>query len=693
MRGAASIGAVLAAQRPALVCWLAVAFGSGAGVYFLLPGEPGLALRIVLAGVILGGLAIMLWRPAPGGLALVAAFAAAGLLAGGLRAERVAAPVLERAIYGAVEGRVRAVDTSRSERPRLTLDEVHIDGVAPGRTPHRVRVSLHADTEYHVPRPGQRIIVTARLLPPGGPVEPGGYDFQRQSWFQGLGAVGYTRLPLLLLEEAPPTNPGVRLAALRSDLAQGLRDRVPGAAGPFAAAILVGERSGIPAEVLEDLRRSNLAHLLAISGLHMGLLTGLVFFVVRGGLALIPGAALGLPLKKIAAVVALGAAAAYLALSGANVATQRAFIMASVFLGAILLGRRAFTLNSVALAALVVLVLRPESVVEPGFQMSFAATTALVAAFRGLHDSGAPRARGRFLRGTLNLALASVVAEVATGPISAFHFNRFSNYGLIANLASVPAMGFVVMPAGVLGTVLAPLGLDGPAFVAMGLGIDWIAIVAAAVAGMEGAAQHVASPPAWVLPVMMGGAVWVILWQGRGRWLGAAPVVVALVFWSAADRPAVLVSADGALVGVLGPEGRALNRPRGQGFAAQVWLENDGDPVAQPDAAARGAFLPGGRAPAQVFPLAGGTALHLSGKDQPSEFLRAACEEHLLVILPEADWPAGPIGPCLPVDKNLLAAEGSIAILLKDGQPVLRGARSEAGARLWNAVGTGRTAR
>ncbi|KKK80916.1 hypothetical protein LCGC14_2818710, partial [marine sediment metagenome] len=214
-------------------------------------------------------------------------------------------------------------------------------------------------------------------------------------------------------------------------------------------AILTGDRSGMGRDTLQALRDSNLAHLLAISGLHMGLLTGVVFSALRFALALIPALALGHPVKKYAAVGALLAGAGYLALSGGNVATQRAYIMVAVVLGAVLLDRRALTLRGVALAATIVLVLRPEALTGPGFQMSFAATTALIAVFRLMRDSGGPRAP-RLLQPVLALVVSSGVAGAATAPIAAAHFNQIAKFGLVANLLSVPLMGTLVMPAAVL---------------------------------------------------------------------------------------------------------------------------------------------------------------------------------------------------------------------------------------------------
>ena len=269
----------------------------------------------------------------------------------------------------------------QSDAVRLTLDRVKLDRVDPDKTPHRVRISLHGDATLGIrPEPGLRVMTTAHLSPPSGPVEPGGFDFQRHAWFAELGAVGYARVPLLAVSVAE-FDLRQEVFRIRMAVSARVRDVLPGDTGGFAAAVTTGDRSGMSKGVLEDLRASNTAHLLAISGLHMGLLSGFVFAGLRLLFALIPMIALYWPARKMAAVGALMAASVYLALSGGNVATERAFIMVAVALCAILLNRRALSLRAVAIAALIVLTLRPEALMGPGFQMSFAATTALVAVF------------------------------------------------------------------------------------------------------------------------------------------------------------------------------------------------------------------------------------------------------------------------------------------------------------------------
>ncbi|AVO39253.1 ComEC/Rec2 family competence protein [Pukyongiella litopenaei] len=674
----ARIDAVLLGQRGHLFPWAPVCFGLGIATYFALRSEPGLPeyAGLVALGAVCAGASLR----RPGGWAALGwavALMAAGFCIAGLRAQAKTAPVLGWRYYGPVEGRVVAMDRSASDALRVTLDRVVLAGVPPEARPGRVRISLHGSAPALAP--GQMIMTSAHLSPPGGPVEPGGFDFRRHAWFMGLGAVGYTRSPTLTVSPAGAGRAGVRVAVLRMAASNRVRAVLPGDVGGFAAAVTTGDRSGMGRDALDALRASNLAHLLAISGLHMGLLAGFVFGAVRMALALVPPVALRWPVRKIAAVAALLAAAVYLALSGGNVATERAFVMAAVALCAVLVDRRAFSLRAVAMAALIVLALRPEALLGPGFQMSFAATTALVAVFGWIRDADLP-ALPAWARPVLGVVISSAVAGAATGPVGAAHFNTLAHYGLPANLASVPLMGVLVIPAAVLAACLAPFGFEAVGLHLMGIGLRWILGVATFVSGLDGAQGRVAAPPGWVLPVLALGLLWLMLWQGRARCAGLAPAALALVAWgwAGADRPEVLVADTGALVGVMTETGRALSKPRGSGFIAGVWLENDGDGATQERAAAR---WPEGDGRVRRILAGGHEILHVSGKRAARSL--ETCRPGQVVV---ASVPVDPPGGCIVYDPPRLRQTGSIAI--SGGVTVT--ARQVSGDRLWNRPAGGR---
>ena len=667
-RAAEAIGAAWLAQRGALFPWVPVLLACGIGAYFALREEPPVAALLLAGGAGALLLVVALWRgrewSGPPGVAL--ALLLLGFAIAGARAHQVAGPVLGWRYYGPVEGRIVGIDRSASDVLRITLDRVVLARTAPERVPGRVRVSLHGAGGI-APMPGLRVMTTAHLAPPAGPVEPGGFDFRRHAWFQGVGAVGYARAPLLAVTGQ---GRGQWLFRARMTLADHVRMRLPGQTGAFAAAIMTGDRSGLTQDTLQAMRRSNLAHLLAISGLHMGLLAGLVFVAGRLALAAIPGVALRWPVKKIAAAMAIGAGAGYLALSGGNVATERAFVMATVMLVAVMLDRRALSLRAVAVAAVIVLCLRPEALLGPGFQMSFAATVALVAVFGWLRDAAIPLGP-RWLRPVVAVVISSAVAGGATAPVAAAHFNQLAQYGLLANLLSVPLMGALVMPAAVFAVLLLPLGLDWMALWVMGQGLGWILGVADRVAGLAGARIPIESPGPSVLPLMALGMLMVVLWRGRGRALGLVPVLVSIWLWSGAERPRLLIAESGALVGVMTEAGRALNKPRGAGFVAGNWLENDGDGADQPAAHAR--WQDDLLTPLGVVLVAGKAAARAP----------RGCDGAGIVIY-SADPESPPAGPCEVITPATLRRTGALALVESAGALHLRSAAEVTGRRLWS---------
>lgn len=674
MRGTAWIAGAIQSQRGHLLPWIPVCLGIGIGTYFLLPREPSGAE--LLACVVAAGVAILLAAFVSEGLAPIAlavVFVLLGVVLGAFRATQVSAPVLGFRYYGAVEGTIVGLDRSGSDKLRLTLSDVVLERMAPSHTPRYVRVSLHGKEQFIEPVPGLRVILTAHLSQPSGPVEPGGFDFQRHAWFRSIGAIGYSRTPVLAIEPPPQE---LSLFGLRMSMSQRIQRHLNGETGGFAAAVSTGDRSGIGLETIKALRASNLAHLLAISGLHLGLLAGFVFSVVRFAMALVPPLVLRIEVKKVAALTALLAAAAYLALSGGNVATQRAFVMAAVALIAVMLDRRAFSLRAVALAAIIVMVLRPEAILGPGFQMSFAATTALVAVFGVMRDHeqfGLPR----WASPVVAVFVSSFVAGLATAPIAAVHFNVIAHYGLPANLLAVPVMGLIVVPAAVLSLCLSLFGLEAAGLWVMGLGLDWILGVAHFFADRPGARGFVPGPPTPVLPVFALGMLWLMLWQGRARIVGLVPVACAFALWGTSQRPELLISDTGGLVGVMTGEGRALSKPKGQGFVASNWLENDGDGVDQANAAAR--VLPA-RSHVFVATIGKRRLIHVQGKKASLAF--DTCGSDDIVVFthtPLTDL------PCRVLTPDTLQNTGAVAISFDASGFKMTTARQISGLRLWNS--------
>ena len=655
-RNFAFVSGLILSQQGALFPWLPVFFATGIGAFFGLRFEPdGLIYGVAGVGVSATFLALrydLVTRVIGVGVLALCV----GFLLAAWRTHNVAEPVLGFRYYGPVEGRIVHIDKSASDAIRLTLDHVVLFDMSPQRTPSRVRVSLHGDQSHFTPHPGETIVMAAHLSPPSGPVEPGGFDFQRHAWFQKLGAVGYTRSPVLTLQ---PSHRGVRVFRLRYWIAEKIREGLPDNRGGFVVAIVTGDRSGISQASLDSLRASNLAHLLAISGLHMGMLTGFVFAIVRGGLALVPRISLRVSSKKISALSALVAASIYLALSGGAIPTERAFVMVAVALVAVLLGRRAISLRAVSVAAMIVLIRSPEALLGPGFQMSFAATAALVGVFTLLRDSEINMGP-KWLRPVTAVVVSSAVAGLATAPFGAAHFNQISQYGLLANVLSVPVMGTIVVPGAVLAAVLAPFGGAWIGLEVAAAGLGWILTVSDWVSGLDGAARMVPQPSSGFLPLVAIGGLWMVLWKGRGKWLGGFAFLAAAWLWVGSERPYALVADTGGIVGVMTEEGRALSKDKGSGFIAGVWLENDGDAATQLSAHQRWT----------------GQILHVTGKKSVAALVDCQGAEIVVVNAePSQDL------PCLVISPRYLRQTGSLAIA-QNGE--IRSSRDVHGNRIWH---------
>ncbi|MFT3808783.1 MAG: ComEC/Rec2 family competence protein [Micropepsaceae bacterium] len=567
--------------------WAPVALGTGALAYLLMTAEPpgwtGWA-----AGA--GALALLILAARAG-----AAVAAAGLLLAGfalavLRAETAGTPVLQGATRDVeVTGRVVETIGHPDGRARLLIDVAAIAGIAPEATPRRIRIAMRKADERLAP--GTAIAVRARLTPLPLPVAPGAYDFARAAWFGGIGGYGFaTGAPRAVVAEAPGliTRTAIWIAQTRDDASRRIHEALPGATGAIAAALTVGDRSQIPEADDEAMRDSSLAHVLSISGLHMTIIGLGAFASLRFLIALWPWLVLRIDARKWAASVAIVLAGGYLALSGASVPAQRSFLMIALVFLAILADRAPYTLRIVAISALVILAIAPESVVDPSFQMSFAAVTALVAAYQWVQEAEAKRGapfilrdslRGRVVYVLASALLASVVAGLATAPFAAFHFNRVAVYGVIANIAAMPVITFVIMPMAGLTLVALPLGIEGPFLAVMGWGIDAMLWIARETASWPGASGRVPTPPDYALGLTTLGGLWLCLTRGRARALGLAPIVLALASPLTMSVPDVLIDRDAKNVAVRDADGMlTVVSGRRAKFTAEEWLERDGDP-------------------------------------------------------------------------------------------------------------------
>ncbi len=586
-RFAGSILTALEAEQDRWFLWLPVAFGVGIAIYFALPLEPS---RLAAGAAPIAALVLrLIWRQGVVALLVTGTVLAAsvGFALTKLRADIVAAPVIERQTSTvAVTGWVELVEPRPGRGQRLTIRVAAIEGRPLSATPDRVRIrTLTADQSL---QPGDAISLRAVLSPPAAPALPGGFDFARSAWFLGLGAVGYSRDKPSRVEAAAAMPWDLRwrsvIERVRQQIGARITAALPGETGAIANALITGERGAITDATNDAFRDSGLFHILSISGLHMVIMAGAVFLSVRFILTLSPAIALRFAIKKWAAAAAMLGALAYLLISGASFPTVRSYLMISIMFLAVLLDRPAVALRNVALAALVILIIYPESLVDAGFQMSFAAVVALVATYEMIRDRQTPgeanASRSMVWSGLLffgGILLTTLIAGFAVAPLAAFHFHKSQQYAMIANLIAIPLCNAVVMPAALAALVAMPVGLEAWPLQLMGLGIQGMVWCAYAVAGLPGAVGRIPEIPVAAFGLMVAGGLWLCLWRTRWRFAGALAVLAGLLAAPWRNAPDVLVGRDGLVV-VRDKAGRysALGTGK-QTFELSRMLEHDGD--------------------------------------------------------------------------------------------------------------------
>ena len=580
----------LAAERERWLLWLPVGVGLGTAIYFTLTHEPplwlGLAGMALALALVFAGLRR---RPALVLVGLALGAIGLGFTGAKFRTLSVDAPVLAaRTGPAMVSGQVVKVEP-KPGGPRITLADVAVRRLDADETPRRVRIRLR-DSQGRV-APGDWISIAAILMPPPAPSAPGAFDFPRHAFFKGLGAVGFAVGRVKHAEAPEGKGQGsfaLWLTTLRQRIYARITQSLGGTAGAVAAALMTGERGAIPEEVMEAMRASGLAHLLAISGLHIGLVAGVLFFAIRGLLAALEPIALRFAIKKWAAFGALLGAFAYLLVTGATVPTQRAFLMAALVLSAIMLDRTAISMRLVAWAALIVLLISPESLLGASFQMSFAAVIALVAGYEAARvPFGRWRAKGGWWRLVLvyllGVGLTTVIAGTATAPFVIFHFNRFAAFGLAANLLAVPVTALWIMPWATVAYILMPLGLEGVGLAPMGWGIEAVIAIAREVAGWPGSVTLVPAMPVSGIALVAAGGLWLCLWRRRWRVFGVLAIAAGLATVPLGRPPDILISGDGRLMAARTADGGLmLSKGRGHRFDRENWLRLAGLKAARP---------------------------------------------------------------------------------------------------------------
>jgi competence protein ComEC len=561
-------------ERDQLALWLPVALGAGIAAWFVL--DSAVQWQAWLVGMV--ALACGSWLLPQGSrmrrVVLIAATASAiGCGTIWLRATWVAAPVLTRPVVASLTGRIERIEVQTAkDRVRLVLRPIDAPDL-----PQRVRITVDDVTTSAGLLAGDTVALRARLVGPPDASVPRGFDFSRVAWFQGLGATGKAIGPVARI--GPPR---AESAGLRDRLSAHIRSQLAGSAGGIASAFATGDRGGISQEDEDAMRASGLTHLLSVSGLHVTAVVGAAIFLSLRLLALSSFMALRLPLLLISALVGAMAGIGYTLLTGAEVPTVRSCVAAVLVLAGIALGREAFTLRLVATGAIVVLLLWPEALVGPSFQLSFAAITSIVALhetpiMRRLNAKGDEGWAQRLGRSILGLLVTGIIVEAALAPIALFHFHKSGLYGALANIIAIPLTTFMIMPLEALALLFDTIGLGAPFWWATGLGLEALLSLSRYVASVPGAQAALASVPVGAFGMIIGGGLWLMLWNGRIRLAGTVPIAAGVIWALTTPPPDLLITGDGMHMAVRSADGTLSTlRPRAGDYVRSVLSERAG---------------------------------------------------------------------------------------------------------------------
>lgn len=564
------------------VLWLPVFQACGIITYFALHNEPSTfaAIGLLISSAIL---LRAFWRRGILRVVFMALlFFTIGFSAAKFRAEIVNAPKIQKQTYFTLSGNVEQIDFINNY-PRLLLNNLRIDDLKPEEIPAKIRLTVRTKIKGDL-LPGDRVITSAILLPPPAAVMPNSYDFSRWAYFQGIGATGFPVQTVVKLKDGGVEN---WLQELRFKITNFIKAQADDdQSGAVSAALITGDRGAISKETNQAMRNSGLAHILSISGLHMSLVAGFFFVLIRYGLGFIGCFSERINIKKLAAIIALFGSGFYLLVSGMPSPAARSFLMIFLLLLAVLIDRTPTPMRSIAFAAFILMLLTPEQVLNPGFQMSFMAVIALIAIYeiiskklaRLFYYNGESKFKGglqKIITYPIGIVITSLFAGLATTPYAAYHFNQYAAYGLLANLIAMPLASFWIMPMAVFAAILAPFGLAEYPIYLMSIGVEELIKAGVFVSSLDGAAGIWKSFSAENLAIITFGMLWLMLWQTRWRIFGLLPIFAGVYFAMQTPLPDIIIKENGKLWAVDFPDGLHITNRR-KTFASQQWYKSSG---------------------------------------------------------------------------------------------------------------------
>ena len=567
----------LEAEQDRLIIWLPFWFAVGIALYFALPMEPNLWLT--LGGFELWLLLFYLLRYKN----LHRLFVAGLFLLGGFlniqaqtqyKAQHIENVNAKTTIY--LTGKVKDISYTESGKMRVLLtDSADFDKALKGN----FRITL-------MPAPenidiGKCVEMVATIFPREPLPVLNGYRLDRKQFYESLSAIGYAESETFIIDCRQENSTHffiTELNMLRRKIMLTVDAMLPSAQRGIADAVLVGEKSLLPKNTINNYRDSGLAHFLSVSGLHLGTIAGLIFFVVRFLLACCPPVALKYDIKKISALCAIVGSCGYLLISGMAIPAQRAFIMTTVVLIGILCNREAISLRMLSFAALIVLIIAPQALISISFQMSFAAVYALVSFYENYRHKPY-RKRGIF--GIIwiyicGIVVCDFVASLATAPFSLYHFHRLAVYTSLGNLLAGPLIGLYLMPVILLCLIALPFGLAFYPLKALGFGIDILNKITDFVAHLPHSVWQTDTLPLWGLMLIVCGGFWLCVWRHRWRFWGFVPIVVgAMPLFLSPKMPEMVFSPNAEDIALRDIRGDLVMLPRkNDSWIKSLWIEN-----------------------------------------------------------------------------------------------------------------------
>lgn len=574
------ITSFLYCQRQGLSLMMGAFFALGIGVYFALPIEP----QIWFVGLS-AFICVVLWfltrydnlaRLVFGYLSLFCL----GMCVATIRTQVVAAPVLSEKMYDVqVSGEVSKVEVKR-DGYRITLKDVFIDGLEPDITPLKIRLNYKEKTPDV--RVGDRLTGYAHLVPPILPAEPGAYDFSRTAWFMQLGALG--RLSELSQYQVKPDRSKLTIwfEDIRSFIAKRIQDVLPPDAAAIVVPLVIGDQGLVSQNQYELYRIAGIIHVLSVSGFHLTLLAGLVFFLIRGIFALMPFLGCKINTKKLAAFLSLFLVLFYLFISGLQIPAIRSFIMIAVVLIAVMFDRSAISLRTAVLAGVFILVICPESLINAGFQLSFIAVLSMLSLYETLMRwfKASPYRTQLWYKVWLifiGSICVSVLATLSTALYGIYHFNQFAPYSVLGNLLTSALFSFAIMPLLLVAVFMMPFGWDAIFLQMTGYCLNIITRVCEWIKTLPYADMTVPSFDTWGLVVITAGFLILFFFQGTIRILGIFIAVLGLGAFLTVLRPDILVAEGGKVAAVRLDNNRlALTDKNANRFISDTWLKRNG---------------------------------------------------------------------------------------------------------------------